>query len=299
MSAIETLIIPRTRDLGDGFEVRRALPAPGRRMVGPFVFLDQMGPTVLKPGVGLDVRPHPHIGLATVTWLLEGEILHRDSLGTVQTIRPGEVNWMTAGRGIVHSERSDATQRQAASSLYGLQCWVALPERDEECAPDFTHLKAGQLPVAEGEGAQWVMVAGQFMGLQSPLPTRSPLFYAQLRLAAGARQLIPAEYEEQALYIVSGELNLGTHGVFGAGQLLVIRPHQPLTVRAGASGAIVMLLGGEPMAGPRHLVWNFVSSREERIEQAKRDWLDQRFDPVPEETDWIPLPDNLKPVDYP
>jgi redox-sensitive bicupin YhaK (pirin superfamily) len=298
MSAIETLIIPRTRDLGDGFEVRRALPAAGRRMVGPFVFLDQMGPTVLKPGIGLDVRPHPHIGLATVTWLLEGEILHRDSLGTVQPIRAGEVNWMTAGRGIVHSERSDHTQRSSLSSLYGLQCWVALPRADEECEPDFTHLKADDLPVVEGEGAQLIMVAGSFMGLHSPLPTRSPLFYAQLRLSAGARQLIPAEYDEQALYIVSGELDLGDDGVFGAGQLLLLKPHQPLTLKAGASGAIVMLLGGEPMDGPRHLVWNFVSSREERIEQAKRDWIEHRFDPVPEETEWIPLPDNLKPVDY-
>jgi redox-sensitive bicupin YhaK (pirin superfamily) len=299
MSAVETLIIPRTRDLGDGFEVRRALPAAGRRMVGPFVFLDQMGPTLLKPGIGLDVRPHPHIGLATVTWLLEGEILHRDSLGSVQSIRPGEVNWMTAGRGIVHSERSDDNQRSSPSSLYGLQCWVALPQSAEECAPDFTHLKADALPVAEGEGSQLIMVAGAFLGLQAPLPTRSPLFYAQLGLAAGARQLIPAEYEEQAIYIVSGDLDLGKDGAFGAGQLLVIKPHQPLTIKAGAMGATVMLLGGEPLDGPRHLVWNFVSSREERIEQAKRDWIAQRFDPVPGETDFIPLPDNLMPVDYP
>lgn len=299
MSAVETLIIPRTRDLGDGFEVRRALPAAGRRTVGPFVFLDQMGPTLLKPGIGLDVRPHPHIGLATVTWLLEGEILHRDSLGSVQSIRPGEVNWMTAGRGIVHSERSDDNQRSSASSLYGLQCWVALPQSAEECAPDFTHLKADALPVAEGEGSQLIMVAGAFLGLQAPLPTRSPLFYAQLGLAAGASQLIPAEYEEQAIYIVSGDLDLGKDGGFGAGQLLVLKPHQPLTIKAGAMGATVMLLGGEPLDGPRHLVWNFVSSREERIEQAKRDWIAQRFDPVPGETDFIPLPDNLMPVDYP
>ena len=299
MSAIETLIIPRTRDLGDGFEVRRALPAAGRRMVGPFVFLDQMGPNVLKPGIGLDVRPHPHIGLATVTWLFEGEILHRDSLGTVQAIRPGEVNWMTAGRGIVHSERSDHHQRSSLSSLYGLQCWVALPQADEECEPDFTHLKADELPVAEGEGTQLIMIAGSFLGLHSPLPTRSPLFYAQLRLSAGASQLIPAEYEEQAIYIVSGDLDLGSDGSFGAGQLLVLKPHHPLTVTAGGSGATVMLLGGEPMDGPRHLVWNFVSSSEERIEQAKRDWIAQRFAPVPEETEWIPLPDNLKPAEYP
>lgn len=297
MSAIDTLIIPQTRDLGDGFEVRRALPAAGRRRVGPFVFLDQMGPNVLKPGIGLDVRPHPHIGLATVTWLFEGEIMHRDSLGTVQSIRPGEVNWMTAGRGIVHSERSDHQQRSSLSSLYGLQCWVALPRADEECEPDFTHLKADELPVAESEGAQLIMIAGSFLGLHSPLPTRSPLFYAQLRLSPGAVQRLPAEYEEQALYIVSGDLDLGSDGSFGAGQLLVLKPHHSLTVAAGDSGAIVMLLGGEPMDGPRHLVWNFVSSSEKRIEQAKRDWIAQRFAPVPEETEWIPLPDNLKPVD--
>lgn len=299
MSAIETLIIPRTRDLGDGFEVRRALPAAERRMVGPFVFLDQMGPNVLKPGTGLDVRPHPHIGLATVTWLFEGEILHRDSLGTVQAIRPGEVNWMTAGRGIVHSERSDHHQRSSLSSLYGLQCWVALPQADEECEPDFTHLKAEELPVAESGGAQLIMIAGSFLGLHSPLPTRSPLFYAQLRLSAGATQLITAEYEEQALYIVNGDLDLGSDGSFGAGQLLVLKPYHPLTVTAGSSGATLMLLGGDSMDGPRHLVWNFVSSSEDRIEQAKRDWMAQRFAPVPDEMEWIPLPDNLKPADYP
>jgi redox-sensitive bicupin YhaK (pirin superfamily) len=174
---------------------------------------------------------------------------------------------------------------------------VALPRSDEECEPDFTHLKADELPVAEGEGTQLIMIAGSFLGLHSPLPTRSPLFYAQLRLFAGASQLIPSEYEEQAIYIVSGDLDLGSDGSFGAGQLLVLKPHHPLIVTAGSSGATVMLLGGEPMDGPRHLVWNFVSSSEERIEQAKRDWIAQRFAPVPEETEWIPLPDNLKPAD--
>jgi redox-sensitive bicupin YhaK (pirin superfamily) len=199
----------------------------------------------------------------------------------------------------VHSERSDHHQRSALSSLYGLQCWVALPQADEECEPDFTHLKADELPVAEGEGTQLIMIAGSFLSLHSPLPTRSPLFYAQLRLSAGASQLIPAEYEERAIYIVSGDLDLGSDGSFNAGQLVVLKPHHPLTVTAGGSGATVMLLGGEPMDGPRHLVWNFVSSSEERIEQAKRDWIAQRFAPVPEETEWIPLPDNLKPADYP
>lgn len=299
MDAIAQLIVPRTRDLGDGFEVRRALPSAERRMVGPFVFLDQMGPTLLKPGVGLDVRPHPHIGLATVTWLLQGEILHRDSLGSVQPIRAGEVNWMTAGRGIVHSERSDDTQRANASSLYGLQCWVALPKSQEDCDPDFTHLKAEALPRTDGEGASAVLVAGSFIGLHSPLPTRSPLFYLQLTLQPGARFHVPAEYDEQALYIVEGELDLGADGAHAPGRLLVMRPGASLTMRAGAGGATVMLLGGEPMDGPRHLVWNFVASDPERIEQAKRDWLAQRFPSVPGESEFIPLPDNLRPVDYP
>ncbi len=299
MDTLDTIIIPRTRDLGDGFEVRRALPAVERRMVGPFVFLDQMGPTLLKPGAGLDVRPHPHIGLATVTWLLEGEILHRDSLGSVQPIRPGEVNWMTAGRGIVHSERSDATQRRQQSSLFGLQCWVALPQADEECEPDFTHLKPGELPGIDAGGARAVLVAGSYLGLQSPLPTRSPMFYMELVLQAHARFGMPAEYDEQALYIVSGEVDLGPDGVHGAGQLLVTRAGAALTLQAGPAGATVMLLGGEPMDGPRHLAWNFVSSRAERIEQAKRDWLEQRFAPVAGDPEFIPLPDNLRPVDYP
>ncbi len=299
MGDIDSIIIPRTRDLGDGFEVRRALPAVERRMVGPFVFLDQMGPAQLKPGIGLDVRPHPHIGLATVTWLLQGEILHRDSLGTVQAIRAGEVNWMTAGRGIVHSERSDEVQRSQASTLYGLQCWVALPKSHEECEPDFTHLKAGDLPLTEGEGARAVLVAGSYLGLQSSLPTRSPLFYMELRLQPGARFRMPAEYDEQALYIISGTLDLGSDGQHGAGQLLVTRMGASLDLKAGPDGATVMLLGGEPMDGPRVLAWNFVSSSAERIEQAKRDWIAQRFARVPQESEFIPLPDNLRPADYP
>jgi hypothetical protein len=299
MDFLNQIIVPRTRDLGDGFEVRRALPAAERRMVGPFVFLDQMGPTVMKPGIGLDVRPHPHIGLATVTWLLDGEILHRDSLGSVQAIRAGEVNWMTAGRGIVHSERSDATQRALSSSLYGLQCWVALPKADEACEPDFTHLKAAALPTLEGEGAHAVLIAGSYLGMRTPLPTRSPLFYLQLTLQPGAGFEMPAEYDEQALYIVQGELDLGADGVHAAGRLLVTRASTRLPMKAGPSGATVMLLGGEPMDGPRHVVWNFVSSDRDQIEQAKRDWLAQRFASVAGDAQFIPLPDNLRPVDYP
>ena len=294
MSNIETIIVPRVRDLGDGFQVRRALPAVERRMVGPFVFLDQMGPTSLAPGSGLDVRPHPHIGLATVTWLLEGEILHRDSLGYVQTIRPGEVNWMTAGRGIVHSERSDTQRREQASSLYGLQCWVALPQADEECEPDFTHQKASELSTLMFDGVLIILVAGSFMGMQSSLPTRSPLVYAQLTLQPSANFSLPAEYTEQALYIVSGEIDCGVDGVHSSGCLLVTRTGSRLDIRGGSQGAIIMLLGGEPLDGPRTMAWNFVSSSEERIRQASDDWLHQRFAPVPDETEFIPLPDALK-----
>ena len=294
MSNLETVIIPAVRDLGGGFQVRRALPAAERRMVGPFIFLDQMGPTSLAPGSGLDVRPHPHIGLATVTWLLEGEILHRDSLGHVQTIRPGEVNWMTAGRGIVHSERSTANQREGASSLYGLQCWVALPRADEECEPDFTHQKAAELPILLLQGSHIILVAGSFMGLQSSLPTRSPLVYAQLSLQPGAHLSLPAEYDEQALYIVNGELNLGDDGIYPASHLLVLRTGANTDMCAGVQGALVMLLGGELLDGPRHMAWNFVSSSQERLRQASDDWLHQRFAAVPEETEFIPLPDSLK-----
>jgi redox-sensitive bicupin YhaK (pirin superfamily) len=294
VSNLETIIVPRVRDLGDGFQVRRALPAAERRMVGPFVFLDQMGPTLLAPGSGLDVRPHPHIGLATVTWLLEGEILHRDSLGYVQTIRPGEVNWMTAGRGIVHSERSDTQLREQASSLYGLQCWVALPQADEECEPDFTHQKASELSTSMLDGAHIILVAGSFMGMQSTLPTRSPLVYAQLTLQPSAHFSLPAEYTEQALYIVSGEIDCGIDGVHSAGCLLVTRTGARLEIRGGSQGAVVMILGGERLDGPRSMAWNFVSSSEERIRQASDDWLHQRFATVPGESEFIPLPDALK-----
>lgn len=298
-SMLDSVIVPTTRELGDGFEVRRALPSAGRRMVGPFVFFDQFGPTILSPGRGLDVRPHPHIGLSTLTWLLEGEIIHRDSLGTVQPIRAGEVNWMTAGSGIVHSERSDAAQRTNKSSLFGLQCWVALPRAHEEAAPDFTHLKAKDLPVLEGEGAQATVIAGSFFGLASNVPTFSPMFYVELRLQPGARIALPALYAEQAIYVVEGQLDLGRDGLFDAGQLLITRTATEVVLTAGAKGATVMLLGGEPLDGPRYLSWNFVSSSRQRIEQAKQDWLQQRFVPVLGDPEFIPLPESLMPADYP
>lgn len=297
MSALDKVIIPRTRNLGDGLQVRRALPAPEQRMVGPFVFLDQMGPAIIRPGHGLDVRPHPHIGLATVTWLMQGEILHRDSLGNVQPIRAGEVNWMTAGRGIVHSERTPAGQRNSNAALYGLQCWVALPKDHEEDEPDFTHLKASELETLEGEGVHATIIAGSFFNRASLAPIRSALCYVQIRLQPNTRSAIPAEYAEQALYIVEGEIELGFDGVFGAGQLLILRSGAEAIFLAGEKGATIMLLGGEPLDGPRHMVWNFVSSSMGRIEQAKEDWLQRRFPAVPDETEFIPLPDAFKPAD--
>ncbi len=298
--ALEVVVVPRTHDLGDNFEVRRALPSRQKRMVGPFVFLDQMGPHVFTGGRGLDVRPHPHIGLATVTYLFSGEILHRDSLGSVQPIRPGEVNWMTAGSGIVHSERTAQEVRQHDSSLFGLQCWVALPQTHEECVPDFRHTGAAELPVEEAEGVSARIIAGSFFGRRSPVATLSDLFYVDVQLQPGARLDIPAEYTEQAIYVVEGRLDLGRDGAFDAGQLLVLKPGKHITLAAGAQPARLMLLGGEPLEGPRYLTWNFVSSSSDRIEQAKQDWRNQTFPKVPGEVEFIPLPDIPgKPVRYP
>jgi redox-sensitive bicupin YhaK (pirin superfamily) len=300
-SSLEVVVVPPIHDLGDQFKVRRALPSRERRMVGPFVFLDQMGPHVFAPGRGLDVRPHPHIGLATVTYLFDGEIMHRDSLGSEQAIRPGEVNWMTAGRGIVHSERTAQEQRAGGSALAGLQCWVALPQRHEETEPAFAHIGADQLPVVEGEGASARVIAGSFFGKRAPVATLSELFYVDLVLQPGAKLAMPAEYSEQAIYIVEGELDLGRDGVFAPGQLLVLKPKAGVTLAARGPGVTrVMLLGGEPMDGPRYLSWNFVASSEERIEQAREDWRKMAFPSVPGETEFIPLPESAgKPVRYP
>jgi redox-sensitive bicupin YhaK (pirin superfamily) len=300
-SVLETVVIPRTRDLGDNFEVRRALPTSQKRMVGPFVFLDQMGPHVFTAGHGLDVRPHPHIGLATVTYLFDGEIEHRDSVGSIQTIQPGAVNWMTAGSGIVHSERTGKALRASGSSIEGLQCWVALPKKHEETDPSFVHVAARDLPILEGDGASAKIIAGSFFGKSSPVPTLSDLFYVDVALAPKARLDVPAEYPEQAIYVVEGQLDLGRDGVYGPGQLLVLRANTAVTLRNGSNGTTrLMLLGGEPMDGSRYLVWNFVSSSIERLEQAKEDWRLQRFAAVPGETEFIPLPDLPgKPIGYP
>ena len=291
---LETVVVTRERELVDGFRVRRALPSARRRMVGPFIFLDQMGPEVLSAGRGLDVAPHPHVGLATVTYLFAGELLHRDGLGTVQLIRPGEVNWMTAGSGIAHSERTPHALRPNGSDPFSIQSWVALPQRNEEDAPSFEHHGAEVLPVVEGEGKRARLIAGSLYGARSPVETFSEMSYADVELESGARLQVPREHEERAAYVVGGAVALeGEDGAqFGAGQLVVFKPDAEITLAAPESSAArVMLLGGEPLEGRRHIWWNFVSSSPERIEQAKEDWKAGRFAPVPEETESIPLPE--------
>ncbi len=286
-SQVEAVIVPGARDLG-GFEVRRALPSTERQMVGPFVFFDHIGPAVFHAGRGLDVRPHPHIGLATVTYLLDGSILHRDSLGSVQSIEPGAVNWMTAGRGIVHSERTAAELRAAEQRLYGVQTWVALPQADEETAPDFTHVPRGDLPELNAEGKRVRMIAGSLWGLTAPVRTFSPMFYADVALAPGAVLPVDAAYIERAAYVLEGQIEIG--GVtYDPSRLLVFRPGDMITVRA-FTAARLLVLGGEPMDGPRHVWWNLVSSRRDRIEQAKEDWRHNRFARVAGDPEFIPLP---------
>ena len=291
---IAAVIVPKTRDLGDGFQVRRALPSVEKRAVGPFVFFDQMGPVRLAPGKGLDVRPHPHIGLATITYLFQGEILHRDSLGTVQPIRPREVNWMTAGRGIVHSERTAPALRAAGPQVFGIQVWVGLPAEREEAEPSFVHAKAKELPVLDG-GMR--LIVGALGGARSPVPTQSPIYYVDAPLAAGAGAALPLEHAENAAYVAEGEVEAGGRR-FPAGQLLIFSPGRNPEIKA-TTASRVLFLGGEPL-GHRHMWWNLVSSRQERIAQAAADWKAGRFPPVPGETEFIPLPDNApQVVDYP
>jgi hypothetical protein len=288
-SAIKTVISPRERDLGGGFKVRRSLPAIECRAVGPFVFFDQMGPTTFAAGTGLDVRPHPHIGLATVTYLFEGEILHRDSLGTVQRIRPGAVNWMTAGSGIAHSERTPPDVRgQDGARLAGIQIWVALPKAHEETAPSFSHHAAGTLPLIDEKGVSVRVILGEFHGARAPVPVFSQMFYADAALAAGARLDLPATLGERAVYVSDGNATIGDDSA-NAGQLVILQPGVPATITAPQAGRL-LVFGGEPLDGPRHLWWNFVSSSQDRIEQAKEDWRQGRFAPVPGEPDFIPLP---------
>lgn len=289
VNAIETLIVPRAVDLG-GMEVRRALPSTKRQMVGPFIFFDQMGPAEFLTDQGIDVRPHPHINLATLTYLFEGEILHRDSLGTEQTIRPGAVNWMKAGKGIVHSERTSEEKRKHGQRLFGLQTWVALPEAQEESAPEFIHYGSDDLPMFDSDGIKARIIAGEAFGKSSALRTASETLYGDVELQAGRQMPIDATHEERAIYTISGEIEIAGDR-FDKGQLLILRPGDAITVRANST-ARFMLFGGAPMEGPRYIWWNFVSSRPERIEAAKEEWARGRFDTVPgDEADFIPLPE--------
>jgi redox-sensitive bicupin YhaK (pirin superfamily) len=286
--AIAHVVVPRSVDLG-GFAVRRVLPSARSRMVGPFIFFDHFGPAEFRSGTGMDVRPHPHIGLSTVTYLFDGEIMHRDSLGTAAPIRPGEVNWMTAGRGIVHSERTGPERRAKGDRLHGLQMWVALPQALEEADPGFAHHAVDTFPVVTDEGKTVRVMTGSLYGARSPVETTWDTVFADASLSAGARLPVDAAHEERAIYVVAGEIDVAGDR-FGAQQLLVLRPGDTVSVVA-LTDAHLALVGGAAMDGPRHIWWNFVSSRKERIEQAKADWKAGHFQGVPGETEFIPLPE--------
>jgi hypothetical protein len=285
---LEHVIETRRRDIG-GFDVARALPSAARRMVGPFIFLDHMGPATFAPGNGMDVRPHPHIGLATLTYLFKGEVFHRDSLGVAQSIRPGEVNWMTAGAGIVHSERSVADVRKSGGALHGMQSWVALPADDEERTPGFAHHDAGELPTLEDRGVNGRLIAGNAYGLSSPVAIYSSLFYLHVELAASASFALPNEHKERAAYVVEGVVEHEGKS-YDAGRLLVFA--QGDAAISAPAAARVMLLGGAPI-GRRFIWWNLVSSRPDRIRQAKEDWIAGRFRlPPGDDREFIPAPDS-------
>jgi redox-sensitive bicupin YhaK (pirin superfamily) len=293
IDVIETVIIPRARDLG-GFEVRRALPSAKRQMVGPFIFFDQMGPAEFLTGKGIDVRPHPHIGLGTVTYLMRGRIHHRDSLGTDQWIEPGAVNWMLAGHGISHSERMDGPA--APQSLFGLQTWLALPEAHEEDAAAFVHAPARDLPLLEGEGKKLRLILGTAWGETAPVPTLSEVFYADAELAPFASLPLPDNHEDRGIYLLGGSLTVSGQQ-FQTGQMLVFRPGDRISVKAGGQGARLMVLGGATMSGPRHIWWNFVASSREKIDAAKEawragDWAHGRFRlPPGDDREFVPAPE--------
>lgn len=288
-SEVETVIEVRPRDI-DGLSVRRVLPSVARRTVGPFIFFDHMGPASLPAGKGMDVRPHPHINLATVTYLFRGEIVHRDSLGSHQPIRPGAINWMTAGRGIVHSERTGDDERARGPELHGIQLWIALPKQHEETEPAFHHHPADALPQLDVGGVPVKLLAGSAYGATAPVSTFSPMFYAEAKLRAGTQLPLPTEHAERAAYLVSGSIGCGDDR-FEAPRMLVFHGGGAPVLRA-ETDAHLMLVGGAPLDGPRHLWWNFVSSRPERLEQAKADWKAQRFPKVPgDEDEFIPLPE--------
>jgi redox-sensitive bicupin YhaK (pirin superfamily) len=286
--ALELVIVPRARDLG-GFSVRRALPHGKRQMVGPFIFFDQMGPVQFLAGQGIDVRPHPHIGLATVTYLFDGRMLHRDSEGNIQEIVPGAMNLMTAGRGIAHSERTPAPARASGQAMFGIQSWIALPAREEETAPSFQHFDAATLPVVEAGGLWARVVAGRAFGAQAPVGMLSEWFYVEVKLAEGASAPLDPDHEERAVYVAEGEVEISGDRFEGP-RLLVFRPGDRIGIKA-VRRARLLFLGGAALEGPRYIWWNFVSSRRERIEDAKEDWKQNRFAPVPGDAEFIPLPE--------
>jgi redox-sensitive bicupin YhaK (pirin superfamily) len=288
-SSLELVVVGRPHDLG-GFSVARVLPAMQRRLVGPFIFFDHMIRHELAPGHGMDVRPHPHIGLATVTYLFEGEIVHKDSLGSDQAIVPGDVNWMSAGRGIVHSERTGAARRASGGATHGIQSWVALPAADEESAPRFEHHPGATIPLVERPGARLRILAGHAYGATAPVGVRSPTLYVHAELDAGADLAPPIEHEERAAYVVDGQLDCEGQS-YGPGSMLIFRPGAAATVHAPIASR-VMLLGGAAFEGPRHIFWNFVSSSKERIERAKEDWKRGAFPRIPgDDVEFIPLPE--------
>ncbi len=286
--AIAQRIEPREKDLG-GFSVRRVLPSPAWPRVGPFIFFDHMGPSTFAAGRGIDVRPHPHIGLSTLTYLFDGAILHRDSLGCVQPIEPGAVNWMTAGRGIVHSERTPDALRARGHALHGIQSWIALPDGAEEVEPSFAHHAAGALPRVRRPGVAMVLIAGEAFGERSPVRVHSPLFYLDARADAGAELPLP-DSAERALYVVSGEVEVDGERI-APQRMLVLAPGAAPALRARAESR-VMLLGGAPLVSDRIVWWNFSSSSRERLEAAKRAWREGRFPPVPGDDEFIPLPED-------
>jgi len=279
---------PHLRDLGE-FKVRRLLPAFPNKMVGPFIFFDHFGPVSFERGKGADVRPHPHIGLATVTYLFEGAMIHRDSLGSIQRIEPGDVNWMTAGRGIVHSERTPAEERPGGQRLHGLQTWVALPVKDEQREPSFNHHPKASLPLIELRGATMQLIAGSAFGERAPTPTFSPIFYLAVEMHEGAAFDLPPEHEERGVYAIEGELGVGDAAV-APHQLAVLPQGETVRIRAAKPSRLV-LLGGAKMDGDRLIWWNFVASSRALIDAASARWRERDFPPVPGETEFIPLPE--------
>lgn len=286
LDALETLIIPRARDLG-GFEVRRALPSPHRQMVGPFIFFDQAGPAEFITDGGIDVRPHPHIGLGTVTYLYQGEFEHRDSIGTHQMIYPGEVNWMVAGRGVTHSERTSEATRATPHKLFGIQTWIALPEASEDMTPDFEHHKKDSLPELTDSGVHAKLILGSAYGKASPVTMYSETFYVDVILEPGAKFPLPDNHEDRGIYVSKGSVEI-SGDVFEAGRMMVFRPGDRISVMAGERGARLMALGGATMNEGRYIWWNFVASSRDRIEEAKEAW---------KAADWESGPFKLPPGD--